>query len=175
MTDFPFSHLYELGRLSQAGDEVTLTPSADERARIAQWADVVAIDAFKAKVDVRKLSPTRFALDVKLDADVVQSCVVTLDPVRAHIEHAFTRDLILSTALRHTPKTVDIDPAPVDEDGREEIDSLRYDLAVPVLEEFALSIEPYPRAPGVEFEAPTDATDSPEHPFAALKGLKKQS
>ena len=52
---------------------------------------------------------------------------------------------------------------------------LRYDLAVPVLEELVLAIDPYPRASGVAFEAPQDDADSPVHPFAALKQLKKPS
>jgi hypothetical protein len=172
---FPISHLYELGRLPQAGDEVVIAPSADDLARIAHWAGVERVGALKAKIGLRKISPTRYAFDAELEADIVQSCVVTLDPIHSHIARAFTRDLFLSPAARHMPKEVVVDVAPLDEDGREEIGSLRYDLAVPVLEELALAIDPYPRAPGVAFEPPQDGADSPEHPFAALKGLKSSS
>ena len=42
----------------------------------------------------------------------------------------------------------------------------------PLLEEFVLAIDPYPRAPGVEFAAPVDAEPRPESPFAVLKALK---
>lgn len=173
--DFPISQLYELGRLSQVGDEVTIAPSPDDLARIARWADVAAVETFKAKIDLRKMSPTRFALDAELTADIVQSCVVTLDPVRSRIERRFTRDLFLSQAAQHASRIVDIDVAAVDEDGREEIASLRYDLAIPVLEEFALAIDPYPRAAGVAFEPPPDELDSAKHPFAVLKDLKNRS
>jgi hypothetical protein len=168
MSDFPIAQPYELGRLGQAGDVVTITPSAEERGRIAAWAGVDAVETFEAKVDLRKITPTRFALDVVLTADLLQSCVVTLDPVRSHIERAFHRDLFLT----QTKASLEIDVAPVDEDGREEIASLRYDLAAPILEELALAIDPYPRAPGVAFEPPADAGDEPVHPFAALKALK---
>jgi uncharacterized metal-binding protein YceD (DUF177 family) len=173
--DFPISQMYELGRLSLAGDEVAIAPSADDLALIARWADVDTVEAFKARIELRKLSPTRFVIDAELSADIVQSCVVTLDPVRSHIERSFMRELFLSQAAQHAAKVVDIDVMAVDEDGREEIASLRYDLAIPVLEEFALAIDPYPRAAGVAFEAPRDDADSPEHPFAALKGLKSRS
>ena len=173
--DFPISKLYELGRLSLAGDEVTIAPLPDDLPRIAQWADVDAVETFKAKIALRKISPTRFSLAAALTADIVQSCVVTLDPVRSHIERSFTRDLFLTQAAQHIAKTVDIDVMAIDEDGREEIASLRYDLAVPVLEEFALAIDPYPRAAGVAFEPPEDEADSPKHPFAALKDLKTRS
>ena len=178
MTDegFPISQLYELGRLPQAGDEVTIAPSADELARIARWADVEAVEAFRARIDLRKISQSHFAFDAEMSADIVQSCVVTLAPLRSHIARKFTRDLFLSAAAhRPASKTIDIEPMPADDDGREEIEGLRYDLAVPVLEELVLAIDPYPRALGVTFEAPRNEADSPEHPFAALKGLKNPS
>jgi uncharacterized metal-binding protein YceD (DUF177 family) len=172
---FPLSRNYELGRLGQAGDQVVVTTSEEERARIARWANVDAVDTLDAKFDLRKLSSTRFALDAGLVADIVQSCVVTLEPVKTRVERSFTRELILTEAIRQVAKIVDIDLTPVDEDGREEIANLRYDLAAPLLEELVLAIDPYPRAPGVEFEPPADAADEVTHPFAALKDLKSQS
>jgi hypothetical protein len=59
-----------------------------------------------------------------------------------------------------------------EEEGPEEIESLHYDLAAPLLEEFVLSLEPYPRRPGVEFAPQTDGQERAESPFAVLKGLK---
>jgi uncharacterized metal-binding protein YceD (DUF177 family) len=161
--DFPISQTYELGRLAAAGDEVTIAPSKEDLARIAAWADLDSVESLRARIGLRKLTATHFTLDIALDAGIVQSCVVTLDPVRSHIERTFTRELVLAP-------TAEI--APLDEDGREQIASLRYDLAVPVLEELALAIDPYPRAPGVAFEAPAEEADKPDHPFAALKKLK---
>ncbi len=170
MSDFPITRNFELGRLGQAGDEVTIAPPDDDLARIAEWAGVEAVESFRAKIGLKKLTPTRFAFDAELGADIVQSCVVTLEPVKSRIARSFHRDLFLT----QTKPAMEVDIAPVDEDGREEIASLRYDLAVPVLEELALAIDPYPRAPGVEFEPPRDA-DQPEHPFAALKALKDRT
>ncbi len=81
-------------------------------------------------IEIKKLTPTRFSYDATFEADIAQSCVVTLDPVRSHIEGSVARDLFLTQT-----KSFEVDVAPVDEDGREEIASLRYDLAIPVLEE----------------------------------------
>jgi hypothetical protein len=170
MSDFPITHLYELGRLSQAGDEVVLSPTEEERQRIAEWADVDKVDSFTARIDLRKITHARYAFDVDLVADIVQSCVVTLEPVKTHIERKFSRDLLLTQAALHVAKEIDI--APVGEDGMEEIANLRYDLAGPVLEELALAIDPYPRAPGVAFEPPPDPNEAESHPFAALGRLK---
>ena len=59
-----------------------------------------------------------------------------------------------------------------EDDGPEEIDSLHIDLATPVLEEFVLSLDPYPRRSGVEFGAKGLDSTPPESPFAVLKTLK---
>ena len=166
MSDFPITHPYELGRLGLAEVEITIAPTLDELSRVAMWAGVDAVQTFRATVKLRKITPTQFTLDAAFEADIVQSCVVTLDPVRSHVEGSVARDLFFTPT-----KSFETDITPVDDDGREEIASMRYDLAVPVLEELALAIDPYPRAPGVAFEPPADE-DKPEHPFAALKKLK---
>ncbi len=171
----PLAHDYNLARLGNAGDRVDFAADADQRAAIAGWSGVVSVDGLQAQVDIRKLGPTRFGLAFRLTADVIQACVVTLEPVKSHLERQFERELhFVGSAVRHKPAdsepemVLDADP----EEGPEEIQSLHYDLAVPILEEFVLSLEPYPRRPGVEFDLRTDPEDRPESPFAVLKGLK---
>jgi hypothetical protein len=61
---------------------------------------------------------------------------------------------------------------PGDDDLPEEIESLHFDLAGPLIEEFLLAIDPYPRAPGVAFQAPEGMGAKPESPFDVLKRLK---
>jgi hypothetical protein len=41
-----------------------------------------------------------------------------------------------------------------------------------VLEEYVLSLEPYPRAGGAQFGLQAAPDDRPQSPFAALKNLK---
>jgi uncharacterized metal-binding protein YceD (DUF177 family) len=170
----PLSHSYNLARLGNAGDEVRFAADAEQRAAIARWSGVVSVEKLEARVEIRKISPTRFGLTFHLLADVTQSCVVTLEPVVSRIERDFERELHFAGTGRHqTPESeaelvLDSDP----DEGPEEITSLHYDLAVPVLEEYALSLEPYPRRPGVEFAPKTDPDEEPESPFAVLKGLK---
>jgi hypothetical protein len=66
---------------------------------------------------------------------------------------------------------VELAPGAGDDEAPEEIESTRYDVAGPVLEEFSLAIDPYPRAPGVAYEPPPD--EKPESPFAVLARLKE--
>ena len=168
----PLSRPYNLNRLGQAGDTVDVHPSDQEQATLSQFAGVPRIDAFSGRVELKKLSPNRFALDFTLLADICQNCVVTLADVPAHIERRFSRELHFNPALHRATAQAEPAEIPLEDDIPEEIDSLHYDLAIPLIEEFVLAIDPYPRAPGVEFEAPGDGVEAPESPFAALKGLK---
>jgi uncharacterized metal-binding protein YceD (DUF177 family) len=171
----PIAHSYNLARLGNAGDQLTIVADDAQRAAIASWATIVSLESFEAKVEIKKLSPDRFGLAFHLVADVTQACVVSLEPVPSHLDHSFTRELHFTGPVRHRQASDDSVPEVVldiEKEGPEEIESLHYDLAAPLLEEFVLSLEPYPRRPGVEFAPPSEAQDKPESPFAVLKGLK---
>jgi len=176
----PYSHPYNLARLGTAGDRVHFTADAEQRAAIAKWAGILSLEKFETDVDIAKLAPDRFGLSFRVRAEVTQACVISLEPVRSTLERAFNRELIFSGPGRHRPGS-DTAPAPevvLDgdlEEGAEEIDSLHIDLAAPVLEEFALSLDPYPRSPGVEFAPKSRDSDPRESPFAVLKDLKQGS
>lgn len=172
----PFEHIFDLASLSAAGQDVRLAAKPDELKRIALWADVPAVERFEALITLRKLSQNRFLYKAALNADATQSCVVSLAPVRAHIERMFERELhLVSHVARDLAAHGDMAVGEADEEGPEDIESTRYDLAAPLLEEFVLALEPYPRAPGVVFESPSGQEDKPESPFAALKALKSKS
>lgn len=178
----PFSHSYNLARLGNAGDTVRFAADAAARAAIAKWAGIPSLETFETEVEIKKLAPNRFGLAFHLTADVTQSCVVTLEPVASSMDKRFTRELVFVGTTRHR----DVDDSAVDsgsdleldagqEEGPEEIDSLHLDLAAPVLEEFVLSLDPYPRRPGVEFAPESPDSERPESPFAVLKGLRQGS
>ncbi len=168
----PFAHSYNLARLGHAGDEVCLAADPAQRAAIAKWAGILGVEKWDAWVKIKKLASNHFGLNFHLAADVIQSCVVSLEPVPGHLERDFSRELVF--VPRHRPaETVSetvLDIA--EEEGPEEIQSLHVDLAAPVLEEFTLALDPYPRRPGAEFAPQTEPSDGSGSPFAALKALK---
>jgi len=168
----PLSRPYNLNRLGQAGDRVDVQINDQERGALAQFVGVPRIESFSGQVELKKTAPNRFQVDFGLAADICQSCVVTLAEVPAHIERRFRRELHFNPALHRAADQADAGDIPLEDDVPEEIGSLHYDLAVPLIEEFVLGIDPYPRAPGAEFEAPNDGAKAPESPFAVLKGLK---
>jgi uncharacterized metal-binding protein YceD (DUF177 family) len=70
------------------------------------------------------------------------------------------------------PEVEAVAPGAGEDDAPEEITSPNYDLAGPLLEEFSLAIDPYPRAPGAAFESADGEGEQPDNPFAVLKSLK---
>ena len=166
----PLERIYNLGRLARAGDEVNIAAKPDELLRIAQWAEVRSLNALTARVSLQKLSPERFDYEAEMRAEVTQDCVVTLEPVHSLIERKVRRELHYAEAELLAGE-ISVDAGA--DDVREEIPTLHYDLAAPLLEELALAIDPYPRAHGVTFSPPSDEDGEPESPFAVLKNLKK--
>jgi uncharacterized metal-binding protein YceD (DUF177 family) len=172
-TASPLEHFTDLGRLSEAGEEIVLAPSGEVLARLAAWADLVSVEKFTAKIELTRKSTGNFHYDATIEADLTQSCVVTLEPVKAHVAHHFTRELHLSRMTRHPQIGSEMLAAGAgDDEVPEELESPHYDVAGPVLEEFSLALDPYPRAPGAAFESPGAPDAEADNPFAVLKRLK---
>lgn len=171
----PFEHYYDLNRLSDAGFETTIDLGAEERQRLALWADVAAVNRFCGRIALRRLSPMRFHYSAHLTAEITQTCTVTLEPVSSKISLDFTRTLqLVPQVTRENDLGGELSLAAGDDEVPDEIDTSRYDLAAPLLEEFSLAIDPYPRAPGASFELPPETEDAAGSPFAVLKTLKSK-
>jgi uncharacterized metal-binding protein YceD (DUF177 family) len=168
----PIRHVFDLGDLSQAGSTVTVTAKGDELARLAKWAGLDAVRAFGGNITLSRLSQSRFVLEADLEADIVQSCVVTLEPLETHISRHIARELHF---VRHAdPGRGELTLAAGDDEVPETINTLDYDLAAPLLEEFVLAIDPYPRKEGAAFAPLEVPEEAPENPFGVLKKLKVQ-
>jgi len=171
----PFSHPYNLARLGNAGDTVRLAADEAQRAAVAKWSGIMSLEKLESVVEITKISSNRFGLAFRLSAQVTQACVVSLEPVAGSLERAFDRELVFVGTSRHRENADSGPDLVLDsemEEGPEEIDSLHIDLALPVLEEFALALDPYPRRPGVEFGSQITDSAPLESPFAVLKNLK---
>jgi hypothetical protein len=167
----PFHITYNLNRLGQVGDQIEFSANAEERVKLARLVGGLEVPHFAARIGLQKTTVNRFTLSYVLTAEVVQACVVTLEPLSTRLTKTFIRELHFVPNLKcEAEAELRIDPD-VDE-APEDITSLHYDLAGPLLEEFVLEIEPYPRAEGVAYVPPDDPGDKPDNPFAALKGLK---
>ena len=173
----PFSSFYDLANLPKEGTELTMSPRADERSRIAAWLNVESVEDLKASVKLTRSASGRFVYRAHFEADVVQASVVSLEPVPSHLSLDFERSYeVAPSALRsgrkrNIPPVVALDQE--DEDAPESVDSPLIDIAVPILEELSLALDPYPRREGEAFAPPEPAESAPNNPFAILKSLKR--
>ena len=154
----------------ESGLHVDLVADAAVRAAVAAVAGLRELPRLEAHFDVvRQGAGLRVAGEVS--ATVGQSCVVTLEPLTSELREPI--DLVFVPA-RATRNDADREDAAIDPEGGDEPELLidgTADLGVAATEFLLLGIDPYPRKPGAEFEAPA-ADDSAAHPFAALAALK---
>jgi uncharacterized metal-binding protein YceD (DUF177 family) len=169
----PFVVNFNLSRLPDGETEIAIAPSASERAGLARWAGVESVDALQGLVRLEKLAADNFRYEARFTADVTQPCVVTLEPVRSHIEREFTRFFRVDDVRHvHVGKRAVQLPITAEDDEPEILESATLDVAGPVIEELTLAIDPYPRASGAVFQVPPEKATPRENPFAVLKGLK---
>jgi uncharacterized metal-binding protein YceD (DUF177 family) len=170
MTTLPFSRPFRVGDLSGAGTTVTLTATPSERQALAAEAGLVAIDALEAELTLR---PTRhgFTISGSLEATVVQTCVVTLDPFPAEVRESIDVRFVPASAAAEAGEEA-IDPSAEDPPDVYEGDTV--DLGALVAEYLVLGLDPYPRKPGAVFAPGPDDTPEtqPPSPFAVLGKLK---
>ncbi|MBV9332159.1 MAG: hypothetical protein JOZ55_11455 [Alphaproteobacteria bacterium] len=139
----PFSRPFDLASLRSAGTlSVTIVLPDAEREALAHWSEIESVESFRAELVLTRRSASRYAIEGKLSAAIVQACVVTLDPVPSMIEREIARELLLVSQGRIAIARDQQAPLEVTDSGEEEIESLDYDLAAPLLEEFSLAIDP---------------------------------
>jgi uncharacterized metal-binding protein YceD (DUF177 family) len=139
-----------------------------EREALAGRFGLVALDRLEATLELRRDKGDVIRLEGHFLADVVQSCVVTLAPVPAHLEADFTTSYSISAV---TPAAEDLDP--LGEDAPEPIPGGEIDLGEAVAQQLAVALDPYPRAPGASLALPSER-EMADNPFAALAALRKK-
>lgn len=148
-----FSRIVPVDRIPDSGMVREIAAEDAERRALAGRFAILAIDSLAARVVLRRTRKGDVRLTARIDARVVQECVVTLDPVENAIDEEVTlvfRRVADDAADR---KTVVI---PADEDF-EPLAGSALDIGEVVAVELALALDPFPRSP---------AAGDP--PFAAL-------
>jgi uncharacterized metal-binding protein YceD (DUF177 family) len=164
------------------GGEVRVEAGADEREALARRMELVALDGLDATVRLVVEEGGRVVrLRGTLRAEVTQSCVVTLEPVRSRIEAPIERQYVVAEG---PGMAAAVDIAPDGEEPPEPLVDGTVDLGEAVAEQLALEIDPFPRIPGATFDgyangaADAGSGTEPSGPFAALaeiKGLRRDS
>ena len=151
-------------RLRLAADET-------QRAAVAQLLDLPAVLSFEADL---MLSPWLDGAEIagRFDAVVTQECGVSLDLFDA----AVSGDLAVRVVPVGSPNAPELQQGEVAvdldaEDPPDVVEGPGFDVGQYLVEHLALALDPFPRKPGAEFEAPPEPTLT--SPFAALAALKR--
>jgi uncharacterized metal-binding protein YceD (DUF177 family) len=159
-----FSRRLALGSVGSEGRRLSLAATPEECAALAARFDIPEVRFLTAELALRPEPEGALRVTGRMRAGVVQSCVVTLEPVPQSVEEAVQLRLLPDGA---TPG--DEDPEAPDELVAE---NGEVDLGEAVAEQLSLALDPYPRAPGAELPDTLD-DGSATGPFAALAKLKR--
>jgi uncharacterized metal-binding protein YceD (DUF177 family) len=174
VSEEPFSAPVLVSRIPAGGKHFSLAPGEAERAAIATTLDIVAVEALAAEFDLRPVGADAFAVRGTVNATVVQTDVVTLDPVRQDVSEAIDLRLLPAEGAaleKESPARGDLETT----DERDLYRHGRIDLGALVVEHLALGLDPYPRGPGVKFSGHLESSPEAESsPFAALSTLKRE-
>ncbi len=158
-----FSRVANIARLPPEGREERLVATGAECAALARRFAIPAVNRLEAVLLIRHEPGGTAAVSGRLSAEVVQDCVVTLEPVTQMVEEAVALRIV---PAGHEPSEDPEAPDEIEADG----DSV--DLGEAVAEQLALALDPYPRAPGAALPG-EGAADGPAGPFAALNALRR--
>lgn len=169
MTD-RFAHQLRLDQIRE-GERLDLVADEGERAAIRRRLGLASLSRLEAHVTL-----TRTGEGVRAEGRILaaldQSCVVTGDPIAAHVDEPF--------ALLFTPEPRDAAPDEEIELGESDCDVVFYDgaqldLGGAIADTLALSLDPYPRSRGADaaLKEAGVLTEEQASPFAVLAKLRK--
>lgn len=167
-----FQRLVTVRRIGEGGLAQTVEPGAGEIERVAAFLGLVRLEAAKVEFRLYRWRAKGIRLTGRLTADVVQSCVVSLEPVTGHIEVEFERKYLSPDLLGSGKDETDVHVDPIAEDPPEKLGH-EIDLGEVLVEELSLNLDPYPRKAGSALDSRVSGeADVKESPFAALAKLK---
>lgn len=172
-TPLPWRHPVKIAELAaRKPTRFDLTPDAETRTAIADWAGLTALKTLRLKGELTPKGRHDWLLNAQMTARVEQPCIITLAPVITDLGEKVERRYL---ADMPEPEGDEIE---MPEDDTAEPLPAVIDLAAVALEALELALPLYPRAEGAEFTDTTvtepgaePITDEEVKPFAKLRTL----
>lgn len=172
-----FSHSISVDRLNETETLLNLSANEKERKSLSARFGIPSIESLTADIRIEPKSKgkkIKVLVDADISAKVIQTCVVTLDPIMSDV-HTNIRVYFVSDE----PEISSNDEIwGEDEDLPDLIIDGAIDVGELVAEQVALLLDPFPRSPGAQFDAQEENIETLErvekkpHPFAVLEKLK---
>jgi hypothetical protein len=157
----PVSHVVNVMRLPQKGMPVTIDADARQRALLAEQHGLLGVDRFHAELVVTSWKRNGVKVAGRVEADIEQECVVTLEPLQARISEEIAQIYLPEQSKLGRQGFHEGGEILLDAEGPDSPETFAGDtIDVGALAEefFGLAIDPYPRKPGVALTA----TDEPD-------------
>ena len=157
---------------------VEFAANADQREEIAAFYCLPSVGHFAFEAELESLDGRTLRLRGRVSAQIVQTCVVSLEPVEQAIDEPFTVAFLLGRAEARAGDDPAVLVDPDGDDPPEPLSGGELDVGAIALEHFALAIDPYPRRPDAAELAPSasagggEASETEDSPFAVLRTLK---
>jgi uncharacterized metal-binding protein YceD (DUF177 family) len=148
----------------------SIEASPEECAALAERLGLPELIALSASFRITRQPGDEFLANGEVHARAVRTCVVSLEDFTEAADFAFTIRFVTEE-----PDETDMLEAPFDyEDGPDEVvyENGALDLGEAAVQEYALSLSPYPRKPGVEFE---ENLEEEGNPFSVLKKFAQRN
>lgn len=174
----PISYPIIVSKLPKDGMPVRFAASEQERAALARHLAIPAVDRLEVEVTVKSWRGEGVKITGRLTADVVQSDVVTLEPLSQSVDEEIELVFLPEhsrLARMVQPQDGELHLDPEGDDIPETYTGDRIEFGTVLAEALALGLDPYPRAEGASFDS-YDTDPEPEggkiSPFATLSKLK---
>jgi len=160
-----FSRPLPVDKITAGGTEERLIASAEERRLLTERFGLLDLQKLEARFDIHPPHADRtVTVTGTLVADVTQQCVVTLEPMHAHIEEDI--DVLF------TPDDAESDD--LQDEELEPIVNGVLDLGELAAQHMGAALDPYPRKPGLAYvELEYGGEGAAPGPLAKLVELKK--
>jgi uncharacterized metal-binding protein YceD (DUF177 family) len=174
-----FSYPVKVGNISANAVTVRLEANEAERTALRDLWSVLEVQSLKAELQIARWKRDGVKIKGRVQAKIVQACVVTLEPVESAIDEPVEAIFVPEGSRLARIAANDSGEMILDPEGPDLPDTFTgdtIDVGLAVTEHAALAIDPYPRKQGASFGERIESSDKDDirpNPFAVLKDWKK--
>jgi uncharacterized metal-binding protein YceD (DUF177 family) len=174
-----FSYPVKVGNISANAVTVRLEANEAERKALRDLWAVLDVQSLKAELQIARWKRDGVKIKGRVQAKIVQACVVTLEPVVSLIDEPVEAIFVPEGSRLARIAANDSGEMILDPEGPDLPDTFTgdtIDAGLTVTEHAALAIDPYPRKQGASFGERIESTQKDDvrpNPFAVLKDWKK--
>jgi uncharacterized metal-binding protein YceD (DUF177 family) len=182
--DSEFGRLISIDSIEDRGQAFDIEATDQERDALTRRFGVLSIGSLAARGTLtRGANPSNFRLDARLEAEVAQQCVISLETVVQRIEVDFSREYSTDACFDASGVDDGVHEVLLDLDSDDLPDPViegKIDVGEAVAEQLALELDPFPRASEARFDElvlsyqDIDGKAASTNPFAALASVKEK-